>query len=70
MPRDIFTIGEVARLCRVSARTASKWFDSGQLKGYRIPGGRDRRVTRASLVAFMRANAFPDDFLEDIPDSD
>ena len=35
--KDILTTGEVAAICNVAPRTVSKWFDSGQLKGYRIP---------------------------------
>ncbi|MFA6426095.1 MAG: helix-turn-helix domain-containing protein, partial [Phycisphaerae bacterium] len=38
--KDIFTTGQVAQICKVAPRTVTKWFDTGQLKGYRIPGGR------------------------------
>jgi len=62
---DTLTMGQIARLCRVSPRTAAKWFDSGRLSGYRIPGGRDRRVTRADLVAFMAASGFPPEFVDE-----
>jgi excisionase family DNA binding protein len=48
-----FTTGEIASICKVAARTASKWIDSGKLKGYRIPGSKDRRVTSENLVKFM-----------------
>ena len=34
----VFTTGQVAKICKVAPRTVSKWFDSGRLKGYRIPG--------------------------------
>ena len=51
---QIFTIGQVAKLCDVSPRTASKWFDSGRLKGYRIPGSTDRRITRDYLIQFLK----------------
>ena len=39
----VFTTGQVAKICKVAPRTVSKWFDSGRLKGYRIPGSQDRR---------------------------
>ena len=60
-PRDkeVLTTGDVARICHVAPRTVSKWFDSGKLRGYRIPGGRDRRIPVAQLVAFMRAHGMP-----------
>ena len=56
---DILTTGEVARICKVAPRTVSKWFDSGQLKGYRIPGSKDRRIPRAELLEFMEEHGIP-----------
>lgn len=55
----VLTTGEVARICHVAPRTVSKWFDSGRLKGYRVPGSPDRRVPRENLVAFLAANGMP-----------
>lgn len=52
--KDVLTTGEVATICKVAARTVSKWIDSGRLDGYRIPGSRDRRVTRDALETFIR----------------
>jgi excisionase family DNA binding protein len=57
--RDVLTTGEVARLCGVAPRTVSKWFDAGQLRGFKIPGSRDRRIPRESLVRFMKAYGIP-----------
>ena len=57
--REVFTTGQVAKLCRVSARTAAKWIDSGMLKGWRIPGGKDRRVSRSELVRFLNEHKMP-----------
>ena len=39
-------------------------FDSGQLKGFRVPGSRFRRIPREHLFAFMRENGIPTDALE------
>ena len=63
MPRNksVLTTGEVARICNVAPRTVSKWFDSGQLKGYRIPGSKDRRIPVDELVQFMRMHNMPTD---------
>ncbi len=58
-PERVFTTGQVARICRVAPRTVSKWFDSGQLRGYRIPGSRDRRIPVEHLVRFMRKHGLP-----------
>jgi len=57
--RNVLTTGEVARICNVAPRTVSKWFDSGQLKGYRIPGSKDRRIPVSELVRFMKAHNMP-----------
>ncbi len=62
--KDVLTTGEVARICHVAPRTVSKWFDSGKLRGYRIPGSRDRRIPLAQLVAFMRVHGIPLDGLD------
>ena len=56
---EVFTTGQVAKLCRVSTRTAAKWIDKGMLKGWRIPGGKDRRVKRSELVAFLARHGMP-----------
>lgn len=66
MPRqkDILTTGEVARICNVAPRTVSKWFDSGQLRGFRIPGSKDRRIPLNVLVKFMREHNIPLDGLQ------
>lgn len=57
--KSVLTTGEVASICNVAARTVSKWIDSGRLAGYRIPGSRDRRVTREALDAFIRSTGIP-----------
>ena len=62
--KDVLTTGEVARICNVAPRTVSKWFDSGQLRGYRIPGSKDRRIPMAQLVRFMQAHGMPLNGLE------
>ena len=59
--KEVLTTGEVARLCHVAPRTVSKWFDTGKLRGYRIPGSRDRRIPVAQVQAFMRAHGIPMD---------
>lgn len=60
----VFTIGQVAMHCKVPIRTASKWFDSKQLKGYAIPGSLDRRVPERCLIEFMEARGMPLDGLK------
>lgn len=62
--KKVLTTGDVARICNVAPRTVSKWFDAGQLHGYRIPGSKDRRIPLHQLVRFMRVHGIPMNGLE------
>ncbi|MFT3786712.1 MAG: response regulator [Tepidisphaeraceae bacterium] len=62
-PKDVLTTGEVAKICNVAPRTVSKWFDSGALTGYRIPGSKDRRIPLNQLIKFMKQHGMPLDGL-------
>lgn len=57
--KQVFTTGQVAKICQVAPRTVSKWFDSGKLRGYRIPGSQDRRIPRDQLIRFLKENGMP-----------
>lgn len=57
--KDVLTTGDVAKICHVAPRTVSKWFDNGQLKGYRIPGSKDRRIPVSELIRFMKMHNMP-----------
>jgi excisionase family DNA binding protein len=59
--KDVLTTGEVAKICNVAPRTVSKWFDTGVLKGYRIPGSKDRRIPVSQLMRFMKEHGIPFD---------
>lgn len=62
--KTVFTTGEAAKICKVSQQTIIRCFDSGQLKGFRVPGSRFRRIPREQLYNFMRDNGIPTDALE------
>ena len=59
----VFTTGQVAKICDVSPRTVSRWFDSGRLKGWRMPGSPlkegNRRIPRQNLIVFLEDNNMP-----------
>ena len=63
--KNVFTTGQVAKICQVAPRTVSKWFDSGRLRGYRIPGSQDRRIPRDALIRFLKENGMPMGNLEE-----
>ncbi len=62
--KTVFTTGEAAKICKVSQQTIIRCFDNGQLKGFRVPGSRFRRIPRDALYRFMRDNGIPTDALE------
>jgi excisionase family DNA binding protein len=62
--KTVFTTGEAAKICKVSQQTIIRCFDAGQLKGFRVPGSRFRRIPRDVLYKFMKENGIPTDALE------
>jgi excisionase family DNA binding protein len=62
--KQVYTTGEAAEVCKVSQQTIIRCFDSGRLKGFRVPGSRFRRIPREELLRFMRENDIPTDRLE------
>jgi len=62
--KDLYTTGEAAEVCKVSQQTIIRCFDSGRLKGFRVPGSKFRRIPHQSLVTFMKENNIPLDTIE------
>jgi len=62
--KSVFTTGEAAKICKVSQQTIIRCFDNGQLKGFRVPGSKFRRIPREALYKFMKDNGIPTDALE------
>ena len=62
--KTVFTTGEAARICKVSQQTIIRCFDSGQLRGFRVPGSKFRRIPREALIRFMKEHGIPTDALE------
>src|SRR5204863_7952821 len=55
---------EATKICKYSQQTIIRCFDNGQLKGFRVPGSRFRRIPREALYRFMKDNGIPTDALE------
>lgn len=55
----ILTTGQISKAVGVSPRTVTKWIDSGLLKGWRIPGSKDRRVDYKDLKLFCIEQGLP-----------
>lgn len=65
MKNRVFTTGEVAAICGVSADTVSRWFDLNQIDGYRLGPGGDRRIPYDALRKFMLTHGIPMERLEE-----
>ena len=63
--KGVFTTGEVARITSLCSRKIQELIDKEVLRGYRIPGSRDRRVSRNALVEFMKTYGLPTEWLID-----
>jgi excisionase family DNA binding protein len=57
--KNVFTTQEVADLLEVCSVTVAKWFDTGLLDGYRLPGTKFRRIPRSKLIEFAEARNMP-----------
>ncbi len=64
LSKTVFTTGEVAAICKVSQQTVIRCFDSGRLRGFRVPGSKFRRIPREALIQFMKENGIPLDRLD------
>jgi len=64
LSKTVFTTGEVASICNVSQQTVIRCFDSGRLRGFRVPGSKFRRIPREALIQFMKENGIPLDRLD------
>ena len=64
MKNRVFTTGDVAKICGVSADTVSRWFDLGQIEGYRLGPGGDRRIPYDNLRRFMVNHGIPLDRID------
>ena len=56
--RKIFTVGQVAEVCKVAPRTVQKWFDSGRLEGHRDASNK-RLIPREQLIQFIKLHGLP-----------
>jgi hypothetical protein len=48
------TAGQLARAFRVALRTVTRLVDKGDIKGYRVPGGHDRRIPILNALEYAR----------------
>jgi excisionase family DNA binding protein len=53
------TTGDIAKYCDVNLRTVIRWIDKGSLKGYKLPGRGNNRVTEQNFVDFLKENNMP-----------
>lgn len=54
--QEQYTAGDVAVIYGVSHRTACKWIDEGAIKGFTLPGSKERRVLLTAIQEHVEAN--------------
>ena len=59
LTKKVYTTGEAAKMCQVSQQTIIRCFDAGNLKGFKVPKSKFRRIPRDKLYEFMRDNNIP-----------
>jgi len=53
----VYTTGEVAKICRLSNNIVQKLFDSGKIRGYKLPPDHKYRIIPHNcLVEFAKEN--------------
>ena len=62
--RDLFTTGQVAQICEISAMTVIRYCDSGKIKAFKSPVTSVRRIPRDELIRFMKSYDIPLERLE------
>jgi phage terminase Nu1 subunit (DNA packaging protein) len=55
----VFTIDQVAEICKVVPRTIKKWLDSGLLIGCCCPNSQERHIPCEHLIKFLREHGMP-----------
>ena len=59
-----YRVAQVATICDVAPRTVARWIDLGVLQGYRLPASTHRRVSKESLIAFLKERGMPQTCIE------
>lgn len=59
MSDTTYTTGDIAKIIGVNFRTVIRWIQRGELKGYKLPGRGDHRVTQDDLLEFMQEHDIP-----------
>jgi hypothetical protein len=57
--REVYTMREVAAICKVAEHTVRRWFDSGRLGGFVTLKGHRRSVPREVLIRFLQEHGMP-----------
>jgi len=61
---EVYTTGKAAKISYCSQQTIIRCFDSGLIKGFKVPGSKFRRIPHKNLVEFIQDNEISLDKLE------
>jgi len=65
MKKEIFTVPEIATICRVSRQTVFYWIKKGYIKAYRPAKNSAWKITRKEFISHMKKHDIPFEFLKD-----
>lgn len=65
MRKDVYTVQEIAKICKVSRYTVNNWINKGIMKAFRPMEKGSWKVTRKDLAKFMKVRGYPPEFLKD-----
>lgn len=57
--KEIYTTGEASKILGVSLQTIIRNFDTGDLKGFQIPGSKHRRIQKKALCEYAKNEGLP-----------
>ena len=65
MKKDIYTVLEIAKICKVSRYTVNNWINKGIVRAFRPMEKGAWKVTRKDLADFLIKRGYPLEFLKD-----
>jgi excisionase family DNA binding protein len=57
--KEYYTTKEIAKICAASERTIIRRITSGEIRAFRLAGGKNFRVSKDELVLFLKKNNIP-----------
>lgn len=66
MTKNVYTLGQVAKMLGLAEGTIRRMCDIGYLEFYQVPNSKHRRITKQAILKFSQLHSFP--LLKPFPD--